>query len=96
MTDPATIASLTDRIEIRMVIDGHDWRYVGDGWEWRIPDDGAPVRWSDMVRKPYTHKECMICGTIAEPNETVRECHEIWSEKTGYTAVRAILQEEQK
>jgi hypothetical protein len=70
-------------IVIVMVIEGHDWRYSGDGWKWTDDGDG----WDRLKRTGYTSKECMTCGTIALPSESVRPCHEIWSAKYGLPAV---------
>ena len=72
-------------INIVMVIDGHDWRYAGADWVWS--DDPSLKGWDRLVRTPYTHKECMTCGTIAAPDADTAPCHEVWSAKTGYSAV---------
>lgn len=65
-----------------MQIDGHDLRYTGDGWMWQKPLAGKVPSWDDMVRKPYDTKHCMTCGFTGPPEQPLRPCHEMWSDRT--------------
>jgi len=67
---------------IIMVIDGHNMHYTGDGWKWNVPE-GQAATWSDLKRVPYTQKTCSTCGFVGMPNEAVRPCNELWSDRVG-------------
>lgn len=67
------------RVEIVMVIEGHDWRE-------KVIYHGAERRWA-IERAP----QCLVCLTCGFEKQvgvrTLRPCHEVWSERTGLSAI---------
>lgn len=60
-----------------IIRDGHDLRYHGDGHRWiRKGESGYTGTWDDLIRTPYTEKQCMNCGQVGAPDDVFVECQE--------------------
>jgi len=68
-------------MKIIMIIDGHDWRE-------KVIYHGADQLY--RIERVPGQLVCFTCGYEKSTGvPQTRECHEVWSERTGYPAVKA-------